>query len=143
MGIILALFMGAMAILPIMMGVGIWLMTRWAWWIVIIGQSFALVNSILLALGSLFLGDRVIVASALISAMVSVVANGGFIYYFFINQELFNVGDPETGVSFETVLAVIAAMVIVMILIPAALAGFVMLLGCSVPDVLNDIVRNL
>ncbi|MBN2503204.1 MAG: hypothetical protein JXB38_20670 [Anaerolineales bacterium] len=143
MGTILGLGIGFMALFPIIMGLGIWLMTRWAWWVVIVGQSFALVNSVLLAVGSLFLGDKMIVASALISAMVSVVANGGFIYYFFINQELFNVGDPETGVSFETVLAVIAAMAIVMILIPAALAGFIMLLGYSVPDVLNDVVRNL
>ena len=142
-GIVLALCMGAMSLLPIIMGVGIWMMTRWAWWVVIVGQSFALVNSLLFAVGSLFLGDRMFVASAIIGAMFSVVMNGGFLYYFFINQELFNVGDPETGVPFETVLALLAAMVIVMILIPAALAVFVILLGYSVPDVLNDIVRSL
>ena len=142
-GIILPICTGASALLPIILGIGLWLMTKWAWWWMMIGQAGVVVGGILGVIVSFLFNEPMFIISAVILAMVNLAVNGGILYWFFINQDLFNVGDPETGVSGETLLTLLAGVAVVMILITGGVILLFTMLGGSIGDIFSGIVPEL
>jgi hypothetical protein len=141
--ILVPLCFGALALIPIILALGLWVMASWAWWWVMIGQAAAVVGGVLGVILSFLFDDPIFIISAVIVAMVNLAVNGGILYWFFINQDLFNVGHPVHGVTGETLLTVFAGVAVVMILIVGGVMLLFTLLGGSIGDIFSGIVPEL
>ncbi|KAA3658236.1 MAG: hypothetical protein DWQ04_25740 [Chloroflexi bacterium] len=114
--------------------VGIWRMQKWGWWVVVVMQSL----SILL---SLFGG--------VISFIISAVINGGILYWFVQNQNLFDgtgsveMAEMQKGSNKNTTTAIIIGVVALVCIIPVVVIAILTLLGPQIGNVFSGIVFGL
>jgi hypothetical protein len=148
-----AVCIGLFALLPIFMGVGLWQMKNWAWWLVVILQSLGMA-SLLLNLCSLVLAAGSSSRSAggliggIIGALIGGAINAGILYWFLKNHNLFTggAGAPATsggGGGAGVVAVVIIAVIGIVILVPVVIIVILALLGPAIGNVFSNIMLTL
>lgn len=135
------------ALVLIATGIGLWQMSVWSWWLVVIIQSFGVLG----ALFSLIGGD-------ILNAIVSGTVSGGILYWFITNRHLFLTGtayrtsvssDGESVVEQVSVsrsnvsTAVIVGVILVICVAPVVIIAILTLLGPQIGDVFSGIVDGL
>lgn len=132
-GILLFVFWGLAALL-ITMGVGLWQMKKWGWWLTIIMQALAILGSL---------------ASGIISFIVSAIVNGGILYWFVQNQSLFE-GDglaaayqTEQSTKSSSIIAMIVGAIAAFFLLAVVTIAILTLLGPQIGNVFSQIVDGL
>lgn len=151
------------AAIYIVTGYGLWQMKKWAWALVVIYHSLAVIGGLIGLAGGFFL----IVDSAaaelsvyLCSALFSLALNGYILYWFIQNRALFNgtqgakkvigpdgveVLEPikSTGSDAATLLAVGGGLVLVAILVCVVLIAMLAILGPQIGNVFSQITFTL
>ena len=120
---------------------------KWAWWLVVITQSFGLAGGLLSLPGNLAgmlavigSGDSVSAMSRIIGglfALAGMAISGGILYWFVTNRHLF--GD----LSGSTVVAIVVGMVAIVLLIPIIVIVILVLFGPALVNLFSNITINI
>jgi len=153
-GLLSMFCMGLFAFLPIGLGIGLWQMKKWAWWVMVVLQGIGL----LATLGNLCL---VTVAENIASAIITVISslvsgaiNGGIFYWFYMHQGLFEPSyfrdkegkvyvRPVEGKDTGLAVAIIVGGVAIMCVIPFVIIAVLTLMGPQIGDVFSQIIIDL
>jgi hypothetical protein len=143
----IGVFLGLLAVVQIIAGVGLWRMQKWGWWLVVVTQSLGVVA----ALFSLISG-------LLLNTIVTGVVSGGILYWFIENRQMFlgpftqqtgvgpegepMVGGAPTSKSNNTTVIVVGIIATVF-LVPVCIIAVLSLLGPEIGDVFSRIVDGL
>lgn len=157
----IALCMGIFAIIPIVMGIGLWKMAKWGWWIVIITTILGIGIGLLNILSSFLLlaSESSGAFGTLCGSILGLAINGYIFYWFFQNRSLFD-GPPvyekvvgpdgeiiEKPVSKSSVdgmtIIIIVGVFGFLCLMPVVLIAVLTLLGPQIGDVFSRITAEL
>lgn len=158
-GLILALIIGAFSLLPIFTGIGLWKMTMWGWWLVVVVNGLGVAGSLLNMLGGVLLVSQEPDAiGTLCGSVIGLAINGYILYWFITNRSLFGSYTTQTVMGldgeiikervrttgFDTASAVaIVGVVAVMCLIPIMTIVVLTLLGPQIGNVFSRITAGL
>lgn len=160
-GVFFALCLSVFAAIPIIMGLGIWRMTKWGWWLVMIVHLLwlALVALSFLIGGLLVFDDPASGISYVCGSGIGLAILGFILYWFFTNRELFlrpakmeQVLGPDgqfvekpAGQTNEQimVIAVIVGTVAIFCLIPIVTIAILTLLGPQIGNVFSRVTAGL
>ncbi|MBX3058973.1 MAG: hypothetical protein KF770_21105 [Anaerolineae bacterium] len=158
-GLILALIVAAFAVIPILMGIGLWKMTMWGWWLVVISNGLGVMGGLLNLLGGmLLLTEDPTAIATLCGAVIGLAINGYILYWFITNRVLFGSYTTQNVVGlegeiikervrttgFDTASAIaIVGMVAVLCLIPIFTIAILTLLGPQIGNVFSRITAGL
>lgn len=138
---------GLFAILLIGIGIGLWRMQSWGWWLVVILQSLGLLTAFFSLIGGVIL-------NGLVSGLVS----GGILYWFITNRRLFleahtyrpGVGSDGKPVNDLTQTSknnnttfIIVGVILAVFLVPVCIIAILALLGPQIGDVFSRITSGL
>jgi len=158
-GLILALIISAFAIIPIALGIGLWKMTMWGWWLVVVSNGFGVLGGLLNLLGGVLLFAQDTGAfSVLCGAVISLAINGTILYWFITNRSMFGSYTTKTVMGpdgemvkervrtseFDVASAVaIVGMIAIFCLIPIVTIAILTLLGPQIGNVFSRITVGL
>lgn len=152
-----AVCLGLLGVVPIVTGVGLWQMRDWAWWLVVVLQSLGLaLTAVSLCLNLVALGmpsggqsaseTTTTVVTNLISVLVSAIVNGGILYWFLKNHDLFRGGvgaQPGEKANAGTVVAIVLALVGIFVMVPIVVIIILALLGPAIANVFSNIMVTI
>ncbi len=151
-----AVCLGLLGVVPIVTGVGLWQMKDWAWWLVVVLQSLGLaLTAVSLCTSLVGLGvssggqstsETTTVVSDLIGVLVAAAINGGILYWFLKNHDLFRGGagaQPGQKAATGTVVAIVLAVVGIFVLVPIVVIVILALLGPAIANVFSNIMVNI
>lgn len=158
-GLILALIISAFSLLPILTGIGLWKMTMWGWWLVVVVNGLGVAGSLLNLLVTVLLVSQEPDAISTLCGSVIGLAIYGYIFYWFItNRSLFGSYTTQTVMGpdgelikervrttgFDTASAVaIVGVIAVVCLIPIMTIAILTLLGPQIGNVFSRITAGL
>ena len=141
-----AIFSGLFAIFLIAIGIGLWQMQSWGWWLVVIVQSLSVLAALLSLIGG-----------AVLYGLASGSISGGILYWFFTNRQLFigtssqvasidPNGEPIPAQASASKTVVIVGIILAVFLVPVciiAALSLLALLGPQIGDVFSRITSGL
>lgn len=159
----LACFVILLAAIPIATGYGLWHMKTWAWWVIVILQSFGVI------FGLLSMGLTLLVSasfggmesfSGIGASFLGLIIGGVILYWFITNRQLFGIGvttfamvegpDGEmiqqpvgTSGTGGQVAWIILGVVLVALVVPVCVIVLLALLGPAIGNVFSNIIMGI
>lgn len=155
-----ALCIGAMAVIPLLIGLGLWKMKKWAWWPVVIFQALGVLGALSNLCGAFVTEDRTMVIPYIGGAILGGAINGLILYWFIQNRHRFNgvvtyqtitgpggelIQQPvmqSSGMGAGTI-ALIVGIVFMVVLVPVCVIVVLALLGPAIGDVFSEIMLSI
>ena len=147
-GLFSSLCLGFVAALPIISGIGLWRMRKWGWWMIVVLQGISLVVTAfnMCAVFATPSVEEAIIALA--GVLIGAAINGGILYWFIKNRDLFDNNAPyaqsgsgKTGTT--DMVPIIIGIVAMCVIIPIVVIAILTLLGPQIGNVFSDIVTGL
>ena len=144
-----ALCLGLFSLLPIFLGVGLWRMRRWAWWLIVILQSLGLAGlalslcSLFVTAGSAGRNAPESLAAGLVSAVVGGLISGGILYWFLNNRSLFDGGAQVVSGGNTWIVVAVVVVIGLVIVIPIIVIAILALLGPAIGNVFSNIIISM
>ncbi len=141
-----------LAAIPIATGFGLWQMKKWGWGLVILSQTVGVIGGLLYMLAAFLAANIYEALPLLCGGLTGLLINGGILYWFITNRQLFDrpnyvMGPEGTMVQKSSdntiVIIVIAGVVIVLCLVPIFIIAILTLLGPQIGEVFSNIVNEL
>ncbi|MCL4265191.1 MAG: hypothetical protein KJ069_18385 [Anaerolineae bacterium] len=158
-GLILALVIGVLSLLPILTGIGLWKMTMWGWWLVVLINGLGVAGSLLnMLVAVLLVSQEPNAIGTLCGGVIGLAIYGYILYWFITNRSLFGNYTTQTVMGldgeiikervktrgFDTASAIaIVGVVAVMCLIPIFTIIVLTLLGPQIGNVFSRITAGL
>lgn len=80
--LILSIFMSVFGPISVAVGISLWRMNKWGWWIGVVGASLGIAVGVF----NLFLAS----GAAILGALIGLALSGWILYWFIKNRQLFN-----------------------------------------------------
>lgn len=153
-GLVSMFCIGLFAFVPIGIGIGLWQMKKWAWWVMVvvqgIGLFFAIANLCLVAVAENITSALITLTSSLFGGAI----NGGIFYWFYANQGLFEpsyfrdkegkvYARPIAGKDNGVAIAILVIGIAFLCVIPIIIVAVLTLMGPQIGDVFSQIIIDL
>lgn len=147
--------MGLFAAIPILVGIGLWRMKQWAWWLVVIGQSLGVLGAALNVVFSLLVPDGETASFSIGGSIFGGLLNGAILYWFITNRHYFfgpvyvmgpdgkAIPKPGSQSDNRATTAIVIGVVAIACIIPIVVIAILTLLGPQIGNVFSRIVVGL